>query len=177
LPSRHHAVCSPPSDTVDSKSFSNIAASPAAFNLQRGYYMIAGVATRSSGNIELKMLGPDWFDVSIVANAAEAHHERPYRRLLPIWHLPARRYVCVGSLLLCRSGAIVMSVFPEIDEFTEQLRAPDHAIGLPHADKAADDYAAAVEGMYEARASTAATLAHWDLIRRVHQQQMTTSGL
>jgi hypothetical protein len=36
-----------------------------------------------------------------------------------------------------------------------------HAIGLPHADKTADDYAAAIEGMYETSASTTATLAHW----------------
>ncbi len=45
--------------SVDSVTFSNISATPNAFVLHGGYYMVSAVATWSSGNIELKMLGPD----------------------------------------------------------------------------------------------------------------------
>jgi hypothetical protein len=44
---------------VDSKLFSNIAATTAAFALKGGYYMVAVVATFGGGNVELQMLGPD----------------------------------------------------------------------------------------------------------------------
>jgi hypothetical protein len=44
---------------VDSKEFSNISATTAAFTLQGGYYMVAAVATWSSGSVELQALGPD----------------------------------------------------------------------------------------------------------------------
>jgi hypothetical protein len=47
------------SDPVDSKEFSNIAATTAAFTLNGGYYMVAAVATFGGGNVELQMLGPD----------------------------------------------------------------------------------------------------------------------
>lgn len=44
---------------VDGASFSNISATTAAFYLKGGYYMVAAVATWSSGNVELQALGPD----------------------------------------------------------------------------------------------------------------------
>jgi hypothetical protein len=47
------------SDPVDSKEFSNIAATTAAFPLDGGYYMVAVVATFGGGNVELQVLGPD----------------------------------------------------------------------------------------------------------------------
>jgi hypothetical protein len=47
------------SDPVDSKEFSNIAATTAPFNLNGGYYMVACVATFGGGNVELQILGPD----------------------------------------------------------------------------------------------------------------------
>ena len=47
------------SDPVDSKEFSNIAATTAAFTLNGGYYMVAAVATFGGGSVELQMLGPD----------------------------------------------------------------------------------------------------------------------
>ena len=47
------------SDPVDSKEFSNISATTAAFTLNGGYYMVAAVATFGGGNVELQMLGPD----------------------------------------------------------------------------------------------------------------------
>ena len=47
------------SDPVDSKEFSNISATTAAFNLDGGYYFCACVATFGGGNVELQVLGPD----------------------------------------------------------------------------------------------------------------------
>jgi hypothetical protein len=47
------------SDPVDSKEFSNIAATTAAFVLNGGYYMVAAVATFGGGSVELQILGPD----------------------------------------------------------------------------------------------------------------------
>jgi hypothetical protein len=47
------------SSPVDSVSFSNISATPPAFDLKGGYYMLSGVGTWGGGNIELKLLGPD----------------------------------------------------------------------------------------------------------------------
>jgi hypothetical protein len=47
------------SDPVGSVSFSNIAATTAAFTLAGGYFMIAVVATFGGGNVELQALGPD----------------------------------------------------------------------------------------------------------------------
>lgn len=44
---------------VDAVSFLNIAATTATFELKGGYYMVAAVATFSSGNVELQALGPD----------------------------------------------------------------------------------------------------------------------
>jgi hypothetical protein len=44
---------------VDSKEFSNISATTAAFTLKGGYYMVAVVATFGGGNVELQALGPD----------------------------------------------------------------------------------------------------------------------
>lgn len=45
--------------SVDAQSFSDIAASTAAFTLKGGYYMVAAIATWSSGSVELQALGPD----------------------------------------------------------------------------------------------------------------------
>jgi hypothetical protein len=47
------------SNPTDGISFSAISATPAAFDLKGGYYMLAGVATWGGGNIELQNLGPD----------------------------------------------------------------------------------------------------------------------
>ena len=47
------------SDPVDSKSFSNISATTAAFTLGGGYYFCACVATFGGGSVELQLLGPD----------------------------------------------------------------------------------------------------------------------
>jgi hypothetical protein len=44
---------------VDSRVFSNISATTAAFYLIGGYYMIAAVATFGGGNVELQCLAPD----------------------------------------------------------------------------------------------------------------------
>lgn len=44
---------------VDSKEFSNISATTAAFTLKGGYYFLACVATFGGGNVELQVLGPD----------------------------------------------------------------------------------------------------------------------
>jgi hypothetical protein len=44
---------------VDSKTFSNISATTAAFTLKGGYYVVAAVATFGGGNVELQALGPD----------------------------------------------------------------------------------------------------------------------
>jgi hypothetical protein len=44
---------------VDSKEFSNLSATTAAFTLKGGYYMVAAVATFGGGNVELQILGPD----------------------------------------------------------------------------------------------------------------------
>lgn len=44
---------------VDGQNWTNIAATPAAFYLKGGYYMLSAVATWGGGNVELKMLGPD----------------------------------------------------------------------------------------------------------------------
>jgi hypothetical protein len=44
---------------VDSKEFSNISATTAAFTLKGGYYSLACVATFGGGNVELQVLGPD----------------------------------------------------------------------------------------------------------------------
>lgn len=44
---------------VDSKSFSNIAATTAAFGLKGGYYLVAAIATFGGGSVELQGLGPD----------------------------------------------------------------------------------------------------------------------
>lgn len=44
---------------VDGTSFSDISAATGEFYLKGGYYMVAAVATWSSGNVELQMLGPD----------------------------------------------------------------------------------------------------------------------
>ena len=46
-------------DPLDSKVFSNISATTAAFPLKGGYYMVAVVATFGGGSVELQGLGPD----------------------------------------------------------------------------------------------------------------------
>lgn len=66
-----------------------------------------------------------------------------------------------------------MSVFPEIDEFVENLRSHYHAIGRPDADEASDKYSAAVEGLYRASLNTPATMAHWDLMLRLYREQVS----
>jgi hypothetical protein len=46
--------------TTDSKSFSNISATTASFELYGGNYLVAAVAaTWASGNVEAQILGPD----------------------------------------------------------------------------------------------------------------------
>jgi hypothetical protein len=47
------------SDPVDSKEFSNIAATTAVFTLNGGAYMTAVVATFGGGSVDLQALGPD----------------------------------------------------------------------------------------------------------------------
>lgn len=44
---------------ADSKLFSNISATTAAFNLNGGQYTVAVVATFGGGSVQLQMLGPD----------------------------------------------------------------------------------------------------------------------
>lgn len=45
--------------STDGKGFSNISATTSAFPLGGGLYMLSGVATWSSGNIEVKLLALD----------------------------------------------------------------------------------------------------------------------
>lgn len=46
-------------NTAPAQKFSNISATTAAFALPGGQYMLSGVATWSTGNIEVQALGPD----------------------------------------------------------------------------------------------------------------------
>jgi uncharacterized membrane protein YeiH len=69
---------------VDSREFSNIAATTAPFALDGGYYMVAAIATFGGGTVKFQLLGPDqatWIDfptaVSFTANGSSTVYASP----------------------------------------------------------------------------------------------------
>jgi hypothetical protein len=59
-----------------------------------------------------------------------------------------------------------------IFNFVEQLRAHYHAVGLVDADKRANDYAAAIAGMYRLRGESAETTAHFENLLELHRADL-----
>jgi hypothetical protein len=61
--------------STDSKSFSNIAATTAAFVLKGGKYLVEALATFGGGSVKLQALGPDgstWLSVSSATDFSAA---------------------------------------------------------------------------------------------------------
>jgi hypothetical protein len=68
----------------DAQSFSNIAATTAAFTLKGGYYLAAAEATFSGGSVKFQLLGPDqstWLDfptaISFTGNGTSTTYAPP----------------------------------------------------------------------------------------------------
>lgn len=90
---------------TDGQSFSDISASTGAFTLKGGYYMVAAVATWSSGSVELQALGPNgstWLSaptaLKLTANGMIAGYLPPGQYQFTVTGVPTALYCSVAGV-------------------------------------------------------------------------------